>query len=167
MPSTPIGQDLGDFIRVFQADRSSINESANIAWSEEWFDRQSELYEDWWSKLHAIPFETLDDQGKIDWILFRNFIEVSRARITLERKRLNEMDRLLPFFRADPVARTVSSQDDPARWRASRGIGEHDRRRDQGAEAWDEYKSTRHGGGGTPQTPAPLLARCREALPMP
>jgi hypothetical protein len=137
-------RDLGDFIRAYQADRSSISESANIPWSESWFDRQASLYDEWWGKLHALNFDQLDPQGKIDWVLFRNFIEVSRARLALDRRRLAEMDPLLPFRKTvqglERDRRAMRSLESAS---AAALVSTIDDEIKKCREGWDEYRKAK------------------------
>lgn len=149
--ASPVPHDLSDFIRLYQADRGSINESANIPWSEAWFDRQSALFDEWWTKLQAVNFETLDAQGKIDWILFRNFIEVSRARTTLDRKRLAEMEPLLPFRKTiqslEQSRRKMQPLDSES---AAALVSTIDDEIKKCREAWDEHKKAKDAAAGKP-----------------
>lgn len=157
-------RDLGDFIRLYQADRGSISESANIPWSESWFDRQSALYDDWWGRLQSVTLDALDAQGRIDWVLFRNFIQVSRARLALDRKRLAEMEPLLPFRKTiqtlERDRRAMKPLDSEA---AAAAVSTIDDEIKKSREAWDDFKKAKDASAGKPieaggivLTPAPF-----------
>ncbi len=142
-------RDLGDFVRAYQADRSSISESANIPWSESWFDRQAALYDEWWGKLNTMNFDQLDPQGKIDWVLFRNFIEVSRSRLALDRRRLAEMDPLLPFRKTvqglERDRRAMKALESAS---AAALVSTIDDQIKKCREGWDEYRKAKDASAG-------------------
>lgn len=153
--SMDVPRDLSDFIRQYQADRGSINESVNIPWSEAWFDRQAALYDEWWGKLQGVQFETLDQQGKIDWILFRNFIEVSRARMTLDRKRLAEMEPLLPFHATIQGLELARRRMEPIdSEKAAEQVSTIEGAIKTAREAWEAAKKAKDAGGADAQLPA-------------
>ena len=67
--------ELIDAISSFQADRGALSRKYSNALSEEYYSRMDRLYKDWMSKLRAMPFESFSEDGKLDYILFRNSLE--------------------------------------------------------------------------------------------
>jgi uncharacterized protein (DUF885 family) len=94
------GPDLRAMIELFTTDDRYVSRFHGVAWSEERFDRQQAFVEQWQASLKKVNFESLGQQGKIDYILLRNSLENRLARLKLDRDRLKEMEPLLPFRRA-------------------------------------------------------------------
>jgi uncharacterized protein (DUF885 family) len=90
-------RDLESTIRAYQTDRSGIGRFYDLPWSGARFDRLDAYYKEWQTKLPAIDFDALDQQGKIDYILLRDDLSLELAHAELDRKWLAEMDPLLPF----------------------------------------------------------------------
>ncbi len=93
-------RDLRAMIELFTTDDQYVSRFAGVAWSEERFDRQQAFAEQWRAALGKVNFDGLDQQGKIDYVLLRNLLDNRLARMDLDRKRLAEMEPLLPFRRA-------------------------------------------------------------------
>ncbi len=111
--SQPVADErsgLEDFIRRYEADRTSLGRFYDLPWSEARFDRLEKLYRDWQQRLADADFEKLDQAGRIDYLLLRNKLTAELDHMARDRTRLAEMDPLLSFRR--PV------QDlELARWR--------------------------------------------------
>ena len=104
------GISLEDFVRLYESDRSSIERFYDLPWSLARFDRLEELFQQWEQKLGKVAFEPLGQQSRIDYLLLRNNLKFERARLSLGRQRLAQMEELLPFRK--------SLQDlEQARWR--------------------------------------------------
>lgn len=89
--------DLRALIELYSTDDNYVSRFEGVPWSEQRFDRQEEFFKQWQARLAAVDFDGLDQQGKIDWLLLRNSLENRRSRLDLDRRRLAEMDGLLPF----------------------------------------------------------------------
>ncbi len=87
---------LGEFLRRFQTDRSYVQRFHNLPWAEERFDRLDRLHREWQARFEKLDFDGLGIAGRIDWLLFRGYLDLQRSRAVLERQRLAEMDDLLP-----------------------------------------------------------------------
>lgn len=92
-------RDLRAMIELYSADDNYVARFEGVPWSEPRFDRQAEFFRAWQARLAAVDFAGLDQQGKVDWLLLRNSLENRLARLELDRRRLAEMDPLLPFRR--------------------------------------------------------------------
>jgi len=95
-----VGGDLEALIRRYQSDQSDVDRFYDLPWSDLRFDRLEQMYADGRDRLSAIDFDTLNQQGRIDYILLRNELTAEAARLALRRQRLGEMDAFLPFRRA-------------------------------------------------------------------
>lgn len=89
--------DLAEFIRLYDTDQSGVSRFYDLPWSEFRFDRMERVVKDWQGKHADIDFAALDQQGKIDHILLRNKLTLELRRLDLDRRRLAEMNDLLPF----------------------------------------------------------------------
>jgi hypothetical protein len=90
-------RDLRAMIELFRTDDTYVSRFQGVAWSEERFDRQQAFIEAWRAALAGVAFADLDQHGKIDFILLRNHLDNRLARLNLDRRRLAEMDPLMPF----------------------------------------------------------------------
>src|SRR5258706_10956556 len=89
--------DLQDFVREFGADWGSVASFYELPWSEVRFDRLEALFKSWQTRLNSVDFESLNQQGRIDYLLVRNKLEHELGALALARKRLAEMEELLSF----------------------------------------------------------------------
>ena len=103
------GEELESFIRLYESDLSSVSRFYDLPWSALRFDRMERLRQEWLGKLEAVNFDALHQQGRIDYLLLRNKLNIDRARAAMDRRRLAEMEELLPF-------RAVLQTLEQARW---------------------------------------------------
>lgn len=106
-PSTPpvVGtaatdRGLDTLIDLYATDRRSIERFYDLPWSEEQYDRLDTYFKEWEDRLAAIDFASLGREAKIDFILLSTEIASRRALLELDRRRLAEMEPLLPFRKA-------------------------------------------------------------------
>jgi uncharacterized protein (DUF885 family) len=95
-PGNP-GPGMADFVRRFEADRGDVERFYNLPWSEARFDRLAQVFKAWESNLNAVDFEALDQSGRIDYLLLRNKLAEEQAHLALDRRRLAEIGKLVPF----------------------------------------------------------------------
>ncbi|MBM3861141.1 MAG: DUF885 domain-containing protein [Verrucomicrobia bacterium] len=91
---------MRDFIRAYDADRYNISTFHDLPWSETRFARHEQLARDWQAKLAKVGFEALDQTGRVDYLLLRDELDRSLARIARHRRQLAELDGLLKFREA-------------------------------------------------------------------
>src|SRR5215471_3961036 len=104
------GSSLAGFIRLFQADSQAVSRFYDLPWSATRFDRSETLYRDWQQKLSCVDFDKLEQQGRVDYVLLRNRLAAELDEISLERRRLTEIDDLLAW-------RAPVQELERARWR--------------------------------------------------
>jgi uncharacterized protein (DUF885 family) len=95
-PSTG-ATDMAEFIRRCETDRSSVGRFYDLPWSTVRFDRMDRLAREWGDRLEKVHFDKLDQPARIDYVLLRNKLASELARLSLDRRRLAEMENLLPF----------------------------------------------------------------------
>lgn len=93
-------RDLAELIRLYQTDSDGVSRFYDLPWSPARFDRMQALYASWQDRLAHQDFAALDQQGKIDFILLRAHLRSELAHLDLDRRRLSEMEPLLPFREA-------------------------------------------------------------------
>src|SRR5213596_540169 len=86
-----------DFVLEFGADWGGVASFYELPWSEVRFDRLESLFNGWQERLSGVKFDSLNQQGRIDYLLVRNKLAHELALLKLARKRLHEMEELLGF----------------------------------------------------------------------
>lgn len=116
-PSRVLAQDrpadMPAFIRAYSEDRGDILRFYTSPWSETRLDRLAALHRERLAALRSIDFDSLDQQGRIDYLLMRNTLRNADAYNELDRRRLAEMNHLLPF-------RSIIRDLEERRWRMER-----------------------------------------------
>ncbi|MES2650616.1 MAG: DUF885 family protein [Bacteroidota bacterium] len=67
---------LSPFINQYQADESMLNRKYSLKRSEEYFQRMQRFYSEWVTKLKALPFDKLNVNERVDYILLKRDINV-------------------------------------------------------------------------------------------
>jgi uncharacterized protein (DUF885 family) len=91
------GSSLEGFIGLFQNDSQSVLRFYELPYSTNRSDRLQRLYSDWQQKLAEVQFNSLEQQGRIDYVLLRNRLTADLAELDQERRRLAEMEELLAW----------------------------------------------------------------------
>ncbi|VAX40907.1 X-Pro dipeptidyl-peptidase [hydrothermal vent metagenome] len=97
LPSTPESVVLVDLLSDYQADRRAVSSFYGMSFDTHALDRLEALHTEAAERLAATDFAALDQQGKIDFLLFRTKLESQAAGLVLARARLEEMRPLIPF----------------------------------------------------------------------
>jgi len=110
--------ELQDVVQRFTADRFALLRRWDVAYSANRRALQRAFYADWLARTDSIPFDSLSEGGKVDWLLLR-------ARLKHEQSLLNEEDHfvtetapLVPFattvFSLAEGRRNLVTMDAPA-----------------------------------------------------
>lgn len=89
--------ELYDTVRQYSHERSTVSRAYDVPWSEARFNRFEKLYQNWQERLPEMPFEKLNQQGRIDYLLLRNELASQQHQQQVQRERLGEMEELLVF----------------------------------------------------------------------
>ncbi|MBM3891038.1 MAG: hypothetical protein FJ388_18145, partial [Verrucomicrobia bacterium] len=92
--------DMAEVVRDFQADQANLARAYDLPWSEAQFDRVERLCKDWQQRLTKINFDALDRPGRLDYVLLQNEFTEKLDQLAIQRRRMREMNELLPFRRA-------------------------------------------------------------------
>ena len=100
--------EMRDAIAQYQADVASLNRKYLIKESEEYYSRFDRFYNDWLKKLKAIPFESMSQDGKVDYVLLRNTIEKDAHELQLNKSEYDQIQPAIPF--ADKIMSIVQQR---------------------------------------------------------
>jgi uncharacterized protein (DUF885 family) len=86
-----------DLVETYSTDLAGLRRYHNIDVSPARAERLRRFYEDQLRRLEALDFNALDQDGRIDWVLFRNQLRFELRELDHEHKRMSEVAGLLPF----------------------------------------------------------------------
>jgi len=88
--------DMRVLIERAMADRAALRRFYRVEGSPARNERLRLWSDEWLAKLDAVSFETLDQDGRIDWVLLRSRLLTERARLVRETAQVSEEAPLLP-----------------------------------------------------------------------
>ena len=89
--------ELRPLIERFTDDRGSLARTYPIRLSTTRSARFQKFYTEWRDRLAALPFDTMSLDGKVDSVLFKNYLDYELLQLDIEAKRYDEMKALIPF----------------------------------------------------------------------
>jgi uncharacterized protein (DUF885 family) len=84
-------------IERYTADRGSLTRSYPVAISPARRARFQKFYEEWLASLKLLDFDSMSQDGKIDYLLFKNHLEYELRQLDLQAQQLAEIQPLVPF----------------------------------------------------------------------
>lgn len=93
---TPVSE-MRASIERYAVDRGSLARSYPVNISAARRDRFKKFYGDWLESLTKLDFDSMSQDGKVDYILFRNHLEYELRQLDIQSKQLAEIQPLLPF----------------------------------------------------------------------
>jgi len=84
-------------IERYSVDRGSLARSYPVGMSPARRERFKKYYGDWLDSLKSLNFDSMSQDGKVDYILFRNHLEYELRQIDIQAKQLAEIQPLIPF----------------------------------------------------------------------
>ena len=96
-PSDTKESEMRASIERYTVDRGSLQRSFPVATSPIRRDRFRKLYNDWLASLQKVDFDSMSQDGKIDYILFKNHLEYELRQLEIQSKQLDEIQPLVPF----------------------------------------------------------------------
>ncbi|MFQ5749393.1 MAG: DUF885 family protein [Planctomycetota bacterium] len=97
LPQTPATTDMAAEVRLFQADHEALSRFYDIRLSSERSLRMKAFLADRAAKLEKIDFDSLDREGKVDFVLLRSHIRHEQKELAHQELRDEESRKLLPF----------------------------------------------------------------------
>ena len=92
--------ELRDLIELYQADYGSVERTYPVRMSLARHDRLQEFDEQWLGRLDRVPFDPLSQDGKIDYLLLKNYLEHELRDLEIQAKRREEIGPVVPFAAA-------------------------------------------------------------------
>src|ERR1041384_7688777 len=84
-------------IERYTVDRGSLQRSYPVAVSRSRRERFKKFYEEWLNSLQSQNFDAMSQDGKIDYILFKNHLEYELRQLDIQSRQISEIEPLLPF----------------------------------------------------------------------
>ena len=84
-------------IERYTADRGSLTRSYPVAISPARRPRFKKFYEEWLASLKSLDFDAMSQDGKIDYLLFKNHLEYELRQLDIRAQQLAEVQPLVPF----------------------------------------------------------------------
>jgi len=89
--------ELVQLINTYQADYGALRRLYSNSLSPEYFTRIHEFNQDYLDALGSLKYEDFSEDGKIDYVLFRNYLEKELVELGLDRKAFVEVSAVLAF----------------------------------------------------------------------
>lgn len=93
----PPAANMRSVVEQFTADRDSLSSVYPLAVSPARLDRLEKFESDELAFLASLDFEALSEEDKIDYLLLKNLLTSDLHHLVIEKKRVDEMQPLLPF----------------------------------------------------------------------
>ena len=93
----PAVSEMRSAIELYTVDRGSLNRSFPVAVSRARRERFKKFYSDWLASLQKLDFDSMSQDGKIDYILFKNHLEYELRQLDIQERQLSEIEPLVPF----------------------------------------------------------------------
>ena len=89
--------EMRSSIERYTLDRGTLSRSFPVTSSKTRRERFKTFYSEWWRSLLAHNFDSMSQDGKIDYILFKNHLEYELRQLDIQSRQLQEIEPLLPF----------------------------------------------------------------------
>jgi uncharacterized protein (DUF885 family) len=93
---TPVSE-MRNAIERYTVDRGSLARSYPVQASRSRRERFKKFYEEWLTSLQSLDFDSMSQDGKIDYILFKNHLEYELRQLDIQSRQLSEIEPLVPF----------------------------------------------------------------------
>ncbi|MCH7872731.1 MAG: DUF885 family protein, partial [Planctomycetes bacterium] len=92
--------DLREMLERYATDRSVLRRFYDAPVSPNRRERMGRFYREWNTRLEKVNFDTLNQDGRIEYVLFRNLLAYQLRRNDTEQQKAAEMVPLIPFAEA-------------------------------------------------------------------
>jgi uncharacterized protein (DUF885 family) len=89
--------EMRSAIERYTVDRGSLARSYPVAVSRARRERFKRFYDEWLKSLKSLDFDPMNQDGKIDYILFKNHLEYESRQLDIQSRQITEIEPLLPF----------------------------------------------------------------------
>jgi len=84
-------------IERYTLDRGSLTRSYPVPMSQTRRDRFKKFYDEWLASLKSQDFDSFSQDGKVDYVLFRNHLEYELRQLDIQGQQISEIQSLIPF----------------------------------------------------------------------
>jgi hypothetical protein len=84
-------------IERYTVDRGTLTRSFPVAVSRARRERFKKFFHDWLVSLLSMDFDSMSQDGKIDYVLFKNHLEYELRQLDIQSRQIAEIEPLLPF----------------------------------------------------------------------
>jgi hypothetical protein len=109
----PVPADLGPLLERYASDLQSLRRFYEVQLSPTTDRVMRQFYEAWRVALGRVTFDSLPQEGRIDYLLFRNKLDHEVRQLDLNRKRSQEIAALTPFAPAIIELKEARQRVDP------------------------------------------------------
>ena len=89
--------EMRSAIERYTVDRGSLARSYPVAVSRGRRERFKKFYDEWLNSLKSLDFDSMSQDGKVDYLLFKNHLEYEQRQIDIQSRQLTEIESLIPF----------------------------------------------------------------------
>jgi len=93
----PPVSEMRSAIERYTVDRGSLTRSYPVVGSQRRRDRFRKFYSEWLASLQSLNFDSMSEDGKIDYLLFKNHLEYELRQLDIQSRQLSEIEPLVPF----------------------------------------------------------------------
>src|SRR5262245_53990810 len=93
----PPSSELRDVVERYSTDHAALLRRYDSDYSPARRQRFQELYSGWRARLRELPFDSLSQEGKVDYVLLDHRLEYETYLFDRDRQLFVEMEALLPF----------------------------------------------------------------------
>jgi hypothetical protein len=98
--------EMRSVIERYSADRGSLARFYSVEASSARQARMKQFYSDWLATLAKLDFDSMSQDGRIDYLLFKNHLVHELRQLDLQVKALAEVAALVPFAHPSPISKT-------------------------------------------------------------
>src|SRR6185436_17423125 len=96
-PDTSPVSEMRAAIERYTVDRGSLARSYTVSYSSARRERFRKFYSDWLASLQKLNFDSMSQDGKVDYILFKNHLEYELRQLDIQGRQISEIEPLMPF----------------------------------------------------------------------
>ena len=92
--------EMRPLIERYAVDRGSLTRSYPVSISPTRAARFRQLYSDWLAEIQKLNFDSMSQEGKVDYLLLKNHLEYETRQLDIQSKQLAEIQPLVPFMKS-------------------------------------------------------------------
>jgi uncharacterized protein (DUF885 family) len=89
--------EMRPYIQLFTADLEALDRYYSIPFAKSRIKRFTAFYDDWLTRINQINFDGLSPEGKVDYILFENYLHFQKYKLERQQKSFREIEALIPL----------------------------------------------------------------------